>query len=122
MRIITYPVETCYLIITSGQLTGVTTTMTRDDGTTETTAETYGYELNAQGERRTVSRSGPEMSVLTTSYQFDPWNRVVELINPLGEASIREVSPAGRLQREQTASGGFIAYEYDEAGRLVNVG
>ncbi len=111
-----------YAYNAGGQLTGVTTTMTRDDGTTETTSETYGYEINAQGERRTVTRSGPEMHTVSTTYQFDPWNRVVELINPLGEASIREVSPAGRLQREQTASGGFIAYEYDESGQLVNVG
>ena len=111
-----------YAYNAGGQLISVTTTMTASDGTIEATTETYGYEINAQGERRTVSRSGPEMSVLTTTYQFDPWNRVVELINPLGEASLRVVSPAGRLQREQTASGGFIAYEYDDAGQLVNIG
>jgi RHS repeat-associated protein len=58
----------------------------------------------------------------TTAYRLDPWGRVTGVTNALGETSARTLSGAGRVQKEQGASGGNFVYSYDSLGRITGAG
>jgi RHS repeat-associated protein len=98
-----------------GRISAVTQ---KKDGSGEQYRETYGYSRQGAEEVRSVIRGGTEQ----TSYRIDAWGRVKAVTNAAGESSERTLSGAGRLSREQGASGGFFAYRYDGAGRLTEAG
>ncbi|HKL86195.1 MAG TPA: DUF6531 domain-containing protein, partial [Treponemataceae bacterium] len=92
------------------------------NGSLETYTETYTNVLNSTGEIHRLSRPGPHNMSIATDYQYDYWNRITSVENAAEERSTREFSFAGRLLREQTASGGFIIYTYNDSGQLINIG
>lgn len=95
----------------TGRLSATVTSRMNEDGTVASRGGTaYEYERNARGLASIVIDGSAR-----NEYQYDAWGRVVGVTNALGEASFREVSGAGRTLREQTSSGGIIAYGHDDA-------
>ena len=88
-------------------------------GSSETHEEEYKYVLGTGGtEARTVTRPLEG----TTTYQMNPGGHVTGVTNALGETSSREVNGAGKVAREQGASGGYYTYSYDTLGRVIEAG
>jgi RHS repeat-associated protein len=99
-----------------GRLSQMTRSMSGSSGRY---TESYSHQFTGSGReenRITVNGAG------TTVYRSDAYGRVIGVENALGEMSNRTLSPAGRLKREQGASGGFFAYQYDGSGRLIRAG
>lgn len=106
----------------AGDLKSITHSRQKEDGTFESSSESFSYARNYTGEIITTSRGDSDITDITNTYQYDSWNRVSLITNSLDEKSIREVSAQGRLKREQTASGGFLIYDYDATGQLERIG
>jgi RHS repeat-associated protein len=98
-----------------GRLKSVTRSM---DGSNETYTEQYAYEWQGAEEKRNVVQ--PNNTV--TQYRYDSWGRIIGVTNALGETSARMLSGAGRVLKEQAASGGNFVCSYDSSGRLIGAG
>ena len=80
--------------------------------------ESYDYNWQGWNLERKVARPGAGL----TAYSFDPFNRLTGIKNALGENFIRTLNGAGNLLREQSATGGFFIYRYDNLGLPSEIG
>ena len=69
-----------------------------------------------------VIGAGPSPHVATVQYTYDPAQKAIRVstTSRLGVASDQWFDAAGRLIREQNASGAVTTYQYDPAGQLLS--
>ena len=100
----------------SGKLKG---TVTSRNGQSRTYQENYLYSEGNNGDDIwTMVVRGENKGSL---YKYDLWGRVKSVTNALGETSGRELSPGGRVSKENSSHGGSYIYEYTN-GNLTGLG
>jgi RHS repeat-associated protein len=93
--------------------------LTSQKDATGTTAS-YTYDANGNRLAQSVTRTtkaGPQ--ILTTQYQYDAMNRVVQTILPDGSNTQTTYNAIGKKATTTDALGRQTTYSYDDAGRLT---
>ena len=93
----------------------------------EWSAVAYVYDGNGQVVRESVAYalsdpSRPELGVPAEGsvYRYDRWGNLIELVDPLGNASRYEYDAGNQLTAEITPLGQRTEYVYDSLGKLIS--
>jgi len=79
--------------------------------------KTTDYTYDAVGNRATMS----DHEFGTTTYEYDAANRLITLVNPLGQTTGYTFDDGGRQTRKDLDNGTHADYEYDRAGNVLTM-
>ena len=91
----------------------------------QTVASTVGYTYDSNGNKlsetkvRTLPEGGTEAD--TTQWAYDAANRVVEMVDPLGNTNLTSYNGINKQSQTIDALGRTNCYYYDAIGQLTNV-